>query len=51
MNIYEKDQVFAAFDSKIEQNILTLLQETDRFKIVRKARDIHSNLTPKISAL
>jgi hypothetical protein len=51
MSMHEKDQIFAAFDPKIEQNILAMLQETDRFKIVRKARDIYSNLTPEISAL
>lgn len=51
MHVHEKDQIFAAFDPKIEQNVLLMLQEADRFKIVRKARDIHSNLTPEISAL
>lgn len=51
MRINEAQNIFAAFDPKIEQTVLAILQETDRFKIVRKARDLHGNLTTEITAL
>jgi hypothetical protein len=54
MKEHETQQIFAAFGSnsnKIEQSAVGLIQEQDRFKIVRKARDLHANLSTEIVQL